>query len=372
MSSDLLVTGLGLHWDAVRSLTDPLRHALGRVTKPDETMLAEGALWMALALQFKPDVVLEIGRGRTHSTVAFALAAQQLGGCRVMSFGVESDKINLVKNASAPAAWENSLDLHQAASPRHDFFGHLALAKRPLVFWNAPGVDWADTMLGHIFPAIAGKPNAVICTDLWDARLSPATSGYANRPLWRGMEDFAMFRGREERAPLRLGWVSSPVDHAIALIDFCSRNEIELNSPTLALSQSPAIRAAIMQDYPNCAGLGAEGWCWLALDPDRKTYSFPALPIQGNRMSLRSDGKGPMAPPATATEALQRELDAARALASAHSLANAKLRQELREVYGSTSWRLTSFYRAAGSFAKSLGGSKGRSSDDPRSGSDLS
>jgi hypothetical protein len=361
----LLINALRSHRDSISAAAGLLRSALSRVIDPDPVVFSEAVHWMALTLEFKPDIVLEIGRGRIHSTVAFGIAAKQLGACRVQSFGAAGDPLELVLAAAEGAGWPSCVELINGVSSRHDFRRHIGSAKRPLVFWNSCGFDWADTVIAHILPSITNRPHLVICTDIWDSRFSEMPSGYAGRPLWRGMEDYLLFRIREERAPLRLGWFATTVDHAIPLMDFCARNRIELHSPSMEFAQlKPEILAALREDLPEDMRCSPTGWSWFCLRTANPPYSFPSLPILGGQIVLASENAPARVSP-EATAQLPQKLHAALESESCAE-ALAQLREELDAVYASSSWRLTRPYRTIGRLAKRVGGLKNRSAPRQR------
>jgi len=84
---------------------------------------------------------------------------------------------------------------------------------------------------------IAFRPHLVICHDISDNRFTGQSHSYEGRPFWRGMDDFNTHLGTQPRSYLNLGWLSTIVDQAIPILDFCWRNEIELHSADLELSK---------------------------------------------------------------------------------------------------------------------------------------
>jgi hypothetical protein len=76
--------------------------------------LYQWAEWFAIAVAFKPDLIVEFGRGMGNSTCVFTEAANQLGDCRVVSLCLSRDWDEVVKPRVAkvvPESWFQKLEI---------------------------------------------------------------------------------------------------------------------------------------------------------------------------------------------------------------------------------------------------------------------
>jgi cephalosporin hydroxylase len=123
-----------------------------------------------LTLAFRPDLILELGRGYGNSTCVFTEAANAFG-CRVVSVGFDSE--HAWETRSAPrledivdADWFAPLTVLHEDITTLDFHGLLAGSERALVFWDAHGADVAQAVLGSLFPTLPAA-NRVVVDDIW-------------------------------------------------------------------------------------------------------------------------------------------------------------------------------------------------------------
>lgn len=264
---------------AARIMHDIIRNQM-RVGHPGDLPFHEWGQLMAFALEFKPDLILEIGRGYGNSTCAFTHVANILspGSCRVVSICL-SEWAEIYKKLSKamPAGWFAPLELYIENILTFDYLSILKNTRRVLLFWDAHGYDVAECVLGQILPIIRSKENAIIMHDISDARYQPQTSLYGTYPLWTHMP----WEGNDSPScHLRLGNLYSAVAQAISIYDFSSRNKLKLFTAANSLysffeayrKEKYEILELLHDDMFN---LNA-GWIWFHLDSD-KEYSYPAL-----------------------------------------------------------------------------------------------
>jgi hypothetical protein len=180
-----------------------------------------------MALEFKPDLILELGRLTGNSTCVFTEVANRLGSCSVISLDLEDywEKTTVPKiRKIVPPDWFKPLQALRTNILTFDFETAFKNAGRVLVFWDAHGFDIAECVLGRILPAIQHKPHLVIMHDMSDARYCDpqSTIPYGENRLWTGLTAGS--------ARVRLGHISSAVPQSIAIVDFTSRNEVTLYS----------------------------------------------------------------------------------------------------------------------------------------------
>ncbi|PWT80893.1 MAG: hypothetical protein C5B44_04660 [Acidobacteria bacterium] len=256
-----------------RPRAEQLQQAVDRI---GDLLPFQWAQLFVMALEFKPDLILELGRGVGNSTCVFTEAANRLGSCSVISMdlGDSWEKITVPKiRKIVPADWFQPLQALRANILTFDFGTVFKNVSRVLIFWDAHGFDIAECVLGRILPAIEHLSHLVIMHDLCDARYIPETISlsYKDYYLWKGSNAELKF--------VRLGHVVSAVAQAISIIDFTSRNGLALHSADddlhtdLANSerQTTELRALLGDDLFSLSAW----WHWLSLNEKSGPYTFP-------------------------------------------------------------------------------------------------
>jgi len=202
--------------------------ALGAAVDQRSDLLPyQWAQLMAAAMDFAPDLILELGRGRGNSTCAFTEASNLNNGrSAVLSLCLSDswDKETLPRvRKIVPENWFRPLDIRRADILDFDYRKALSGAKRVLIFWDAHGFDIAECVLGEIMPIVAPLEHLVIMHDLSDTRYSSDEQfGYGGHGLWKG-NDWSGPR-------LKLGIIDSAVEQSIAALDFTTRNHLTFDS----------------------------------------------------------------------------------------------------------------------------------------------
>jgi hypothetical protein len=206
-----------------------LYSAIGRT---ENLSLTQAEHWYAMALEFKPDLIVELGRG--VSTAVLAEAAHNIGAV-VKSFDLERGwKYGTQVEALLPE--QRQLEIITADITKVDFAPHVRDFSRVLVVWDCHGYAIADAVLGGLMPLIADKPHVVLCHDIADNRIV-GKRDYRG-PFWRGIADYYANRARQPRSVVNLGWACSYMDQVIPILDFCWRNGIELHSADYELKEA--------------------------------------------------------------------------------------------------------------------------------------
>jgi hypothetical protein len=197
------------------------------VGKPGDLTLYQWAGLIAYAQEFRPDLIIELGRGHGNSTCCFLEAARHLrpDPCRVVSLCRSdtwaADTLPRLKQV-CPDDFFAPLQLEQGDILAYDFAPVVAGARRVLVFWDAHGFQVAECVLGNLLPRVADRDHVVLMHDLSDARYLRLVRDYDGVGLWKGND--------AGKASMFLGHVHSQVGQAIAAIDFTTRNRIPLRS----------------------------------------------------------------------------------------------------------------------------------------------
>jgi hypothetical protein len=267
-----------------RALHDALRRYMPP-GHPGDLPFHEWGQLMACALEFVPDLILEVGRGYGNSTLAFSQAANLLGTTRCRVVSVCLTPWEEIRDAVAPATtqdWFAPLTIHRGDVREFDVESALLGARRVLVFWDAHGYDVAEWMLGRLMPILATRDHLVLMHDISDARYE-ASSSYGDYGIWKGEEIWP--------GPIvRLGNVFATVQQAVAVVDFTSRNGITLHSVMHSLrtrfdghaDQQRQLRELLGDDFFSLRS----GCAWYSLNEASGPYHFPSV------KSGRSAGAG--------------------------------------------------------------------------------
>ncbi len=257
--------------------------ALSRaVDHASDLSLVQFAQLFASALEFAPDLIVELGRGWGNSTCAFTEAANQLSmssPCRVLSICEcpywDAYTKSRVQELVLPS-WFNPLHALRGDILKFDFSQALSGAKRVLVFWDAHGFEVAECVLGVILPELLSREHIVLMHDMSDIRYSGLrTADYAGQGIWKGQN--------AGEARLLLGFVDSAVAQAISIQDFASRNRLTVDSADhsidLVINQVPG-RAAEMRDLLGDEIFSLQGhWFWFTLNEHPGPYTFPRFTL---------------------------------------------------------------------------------------------
>jgi hypothetical protein len=228
----------------------------------------------ALALEFRPDLILELGRGFGNSTCLFTEAANQLHDpCRVVSLG-DCDNWNVTVDRLRGVVEENwfaPLEALRADICTFDYDSILAGAERVMIFWDAHGFEVAEAVLGRILPRVADKEHFVALHDMSDLRYAGEPDPEGNYALWKGSADGA---GR-----FCLGGFHSQVPQAISVLDFTYRNRLTFDSADHSIDMTIGADPAKVAEMQELLGEDmfsiAAGWYWFTLNEHPGPYKFP-------------------------------------------------------------------------------------------------
>lgn len=209
---------------------DRLQSLFHAVNDPESLALPQWVHLYAAVLEFKPDLVLELGRNVGNSTCAFTEAANQIGNCRVVSLcrslnWQESTRSRV--SQVVPPEWFQPLDARVADILQIEAKALLGNSQRILVLWDAHGFDVAEYVLGSLLPLLKNRQHLVLVHDITDLRYHAGQESYGDKPLWRAGNDDVY---SDHSVRVVLGHLSSAVEQAIALVDFTSRNHLPLHS----------------------------------------------------------------------------------------------------------------------------------------------
>jgi len=193
-----------------------------------DSSLAQYTQMFAITLEFKPDLIVEFGRGTGNSTAVLTEAANQLTSCKVISICLSSDWQDKTAGRIAKIVskeWFSKLDARISDILDLDFKTLIKNGKTILFLWDAHGWDIAEYVLGVVLPALEKKKHLIFVHDLsyFDKNSNPKYSGNG---IWKG------YAGDEVKNPPRvvINSIQSAFEEMIAILDFASRNSLEIRS----------------------------------------------------------------------------------------------------------------------------------------------
>jgi Cephalosporin hydroxylase len=265
--------------DQIRSLVD----------EPGNLTVLQGLQLYALALEYRPDIIIELGRGYGNSACVFASAIIANGHGRLVSFDLDTlwHKLTVPKlHASSLATLAPLVDARTQDIATVDFKQLTRDAQKILVFWDAHGWQAADGVLCRLLPAIADRDHIVACHDVTDSRHIDVPRSYDGQFFWRGPEL------KEVSARYNIGWINTQEPQFLPLVDFLWRNDCDLRSADEDLAvwrRDHGVRQAEIDKTlgPELFAPGCH-WAYFSLNDARAPLTFPVQAPRGSRTQQRS------------------------------------------------------------------------------------
>jgi hypothetical protein len=248
---------------------DRLRELMRAVGQTVDLSLNQWVQLTAFALDFRPDLIIELGRERGNSTCCFLEAAELLRpeqDCRVVSlcltdYWAKETRPRLERVCSH--AWFARGEILRQNLLKYDFAAAIGRSRRVLLFWDAHGFDIAECVLGRVLPVLADRHSAVMLHDMSDLRYDGAPpASYGPQGIWKG--------ARDNHGTFWLGHINSHVAQAVSVVDFTTRNRIPLHSAGEEMHREFASDAGKAAEMARLLGdemfrLPAH-WFWFSLD----------------------------------------------------------------------------------------------------------
>ncbi len=306
---------------AIQANRDRLQQLFTAVNDPESLSLPQWIHLYAAVLEFKPDLVLELGRHIGNSTAVFTEAANQIGQCQVISLcrttNWQEATQQQVSQIVSPE-WFNPLEARIGDILQTDTEALLANHQRVLVLWDAHGFDVAEYVLGSLMPLLQQRQHIVLVHDISDLRYCAGQEDYAGKPLWRSGSDDSY---TDHNVRVVLGPFSSAVEQAIALIDFASRNHLILHSAdeSFYTELNPDQAQALQTELGDQMFSRNGHWVWFSLNEKEAQ-----APVYFPKFVSAANSKSAQPPPEV--EQLQAEVT--------------RLRNEIEAMQSSKFWKL--------------------------------
>jgi len=268
--------------EVISSLCERFKILSTAVNSPRELALYQWTQIAAFALEFRPDLIIELGRKNGNSTCCFLEVANQLkatGSCTVLSLCLDDSwQRKTLPNLRpiCPPRWFSQGDIRIANILDFDFSPILEKANRCLVFWDAHGFDVAECVLGGLLPSLVQKNHLVLMHDMTDARYEHPQVAYHGAGLWKGESASGFY--------FRIGNIVSNVAQAISIVDFASRNLLPLHSASESIQTEDAKdpqRTATLQQLLGDEFFSVEAhWLWFSLHEVLGNITFPHFSME--------------------------------------------------------------------------------------------
>jgi hypothetical protein len=155
-------------------------------------------------------------------------------------------------------------------------------ARRILIFWDAHGYEVADIILSIILPKLYGREVLIACHDLLDSRYLLDDRVYGSHSLWRRQQE-------PDSLWVHIGKIHSYYEELISIVDFTSRNSIDLHSVMHSIMVNDQARRTwdqeewVEQTLTSCPTAhlkvpAAHAYCnWHYFSLPKSDVSFPAV-----------------------------------------------------------------------------------------------
>jgi len=217
----MLINLLFKHQPQLMTDAPVFRAVLEQVDDPANLSLLQAFILASGIYGLQPDLILDLGTGMGNSGAIFGLIAERVGA-EVHTFDINPNWEIALSRLKAPfrAKVAANVTAHGDIT-KYDFESLLKPASRVFVFWDAHGFDVAQYVLSGVIPIIADRPHLVLCHDMSDNRFCGPKS-YEGKSIW-GLKSGST-------AYVNLSWVCSHAAQAIAILDFCWRNDLSFHS----------------------------------------------------------------------------------------------------------------------------------------------
>jgi hypothetical protein len=287
-------------WSELKAIRGHLQDMMGG---PRDFGQAQSLQLASMVYDFKPDLIVELGRGYGNSTCAMAFAAKLMRPqpCRFVSLCL-SDAFNkqslpyLKSHLKDPGVLD-PVEAIETDILNFDFAPVIGPAKRVFVFWDAHGFDVAQTILVRLLRPLRERPHVAVIHDMADLTYMPEElKQFGSDPKW--------YPYGTAGPKYILGTVGAQYEEGIALVDFASRNRMTLASAEssyfrdLTEAQARELETQFGDDFSRYGF-----WYYFSLNglADR-AISFPEIPpLASAAASPASESAEQIAPHETAS-----------------------------------------------------------------------
>jgi cephalosporin hydroxylase len=277
--SSLKMTAASSLWNqrnGVAGIKKRINDLCAAINWENDLELCQWVQLLSFSLEYNPDLILELGRGKGNSTCVFTEAANHLPGCKVVSVcnSKDWDKLSVPRvREVVPDNWFDPLTILRADILRLDYRQILEGGERILLFWDAHGFEVAECVLGGVLPLLADRDHLVLMHDISDSRYAGEDYfDYRGEKIWKIGPD-------EDKARMCLWNYNSLQEQLISILDFTTRNKLTLHSADHSLHTELEQNPEKMTELDQLLGdpfFSLSGhWFWFTLNETEKKLFFP-------------------------------------------------------------------------------------------------
>lgn len=221
-----------------------------QVNDPSNLNLLQALILAAAVYELRPEIIIDLGTGMGNSCGVFGSISRRID-TRVHTFDIYPRFPEILTKLKEPFRAEIAERvIAHGDITQCNFEDILSRASSVVLFWDAHGFDVAQHVLSVVLPMLADRRHVVLCHDMSDNRYATSKS-YDGKPIW-GVTAV-------QTAFVNTSWVCTHAAQAIAILDFCWRNDLELHSVDRELQEStdPEQRRAFLDKAGLPEGLSA-------------------------------------------------------------------------------------------------------------------
>lgn len=237
---------LALSWSEFRQTRSCLQEMMGG---PRDFIGPQSLQIASMVYDFKPDFIVELGRGYGNSTCAMTHAVKLLRPSPIrfvslcLSDAFNRESLPYLRANLKDASAFDPVEALETDILTFDFEAVTASAKRVFVFWDAHGFNVAQTILTRLLKPLRDRQHVAIIHDMADLTyLPPALKRFENEKQWHPYGTSG--------PKYIIGNVGAQYEEGFALVDFASRNGLPLLSAESSyfrdLTEAQAIELAAM------------------------------------------------------------------------------------------------------------------------------
>lgn len=202
-----------------------LANSIGRLS---DSSLAQYAQLYSITLEFKPSLIIEVGRGWGNSTAVLVEAANKLTNTRkVVSLCLANDwqeRIRAKIEQVVEKDWFSKLEARIEDYTKLDIKTLVKQNDSVLFFLDAHGWDVIEHFLSNTLPILQKHKHLILVHDVLDVRYHNHLRKYTKN-IWRGYNE-----EQKELSDLIINNMASPFEEIISIHDFSQRNYLEIHS----------------------------------------------------------------------------------------------------------------------------------------------
>lgn len=263
------------------------------INKLGDSGISQYAQLYSMVLEFKPTLIIEVGRGYGNSTAVFTDSANLVLQTRkVISICLSNNWQNEVVPRLTKIVkknWFDKLETYTADIASFDLKKIIKEDDRILFFWDAHGFSVGEHILANILPILQKYDHLIAVHDILDVRYHQHLKEYKDYGVWNGYQE----RGGNNKF-LIINSMASAFEEIVMLNDFLERNSLPIHSVEHEIRSyitNNKNRAKEIDNYlGNKMSLSTTSLYWFSLNENRTQNKF-LFPKLVSKIKQRDDKK---------------------------------------------------------------------------------